>query len=73
MEAIIGTPLDKYFDGLNQGSDSYTCFKANKYLAEDRIMCLEILIKSSQKWILSYLPGAIAKTDPPQSMGKLMQ
>ena len=36
-------------------------------------MCLEILIKSGAKWVLSYLPGAISLTDPPPSMGTLMK
>lgn len=41
MESIRGRPLKQYFAGLNTTGN--TCFKANMYLAEDRIQCLEIL------------------------------
>jgi cellulose synthase/poly-beta-1,6-N-acetylglucosamine synthase-like glycosyltransferase len=34
------------------------CADANKYLAEDRIMCLEIIAKKGENFILNYIPGA---------------
>lgn len=71
--AIEGDPLDKYFEGLDKDAEDYDCFKANMYLAEDRIMCLEILIKKKQKNTLSYVPGVRAVTDPPKEIDKFIK
>ena len=65
-EAINGDPLKSFFKGLEK--DRHTAKEANMYLAEDRVMCLEILRKYSSKWLLRYVPGAIALTDPPHSI-----
>ena len=54
-DAIQGAPLERSFKGLNKGDHS--AFEANMYLAEDRIMCLEVLIKRGENWILKYVPG----------------
>jgi cellulose synthase/poly-beta-1,6-N-acetylglucosamine synthase-like glycosyltransferase len=62
-EAIKGDPLKSFFNGLNK--ESHTATEANMYLAEDRIMCLEIVKKLSKNWILKYEPNCIALTDPP--------
>lgn len=35
-----------------------TCELANKYLAEDRIMCLSIFTRRRRNFILKYLPDA---------------
>ena len=70
-EAIQGGPMTKFFDGLNKSG--HTCFEANMYLAEDRIMCLEILIKRNEAWILKYVPGCKALTDPPDNLITLMK
>ena len=48
----------------------------NKYLAEDRIMCLEIVAKiddidSNRNFYLKYIPGSKCLTDPPKSLKKL--
>ena len=43
------------------------------YLAEDRIMCLEILVKRDCNWILNYVPGCKALTDPPTSLSVLIK
>lgn len=44
-EAIKGDPLREFFRGLK--SDEHTAKQANMFLAEDRVMCLEILRKYS--------------------------
>lgn len=46
MSAIRGKPLREYFKGLQK--DTNNCFISNMYLAEDRIMCLEILTHQGQ-------------------------
>jgi len=65
-KAINGDPLKSFFKGLEK--DKHTAKEANMYLAEDRVMCLEILRKYSEWWVLRYIPGWIALTDPPDSV-----
>jgi chitin synthase len=70
-EAINGDPLKSFFKGLEK--DKHTAKEANMYLAEDRVMCLEILCKYSEAWLLRYIPGCIALTDPPNSVIDLIK
>ena len=44
-KAIKGGPLDAFFKNVNSSAIP-TCAEANEYLAEDRIMCLQIYIKT---------------------------
>ncbi len=57
MDAINGVPLQEYFEGLNEKSKE-SPFNANMYLAEDRIMSLEILTKFQQAYLLAFIPSA---------------
>lgn len=61
-ESIQGQPLDEFLKGSKDEFGDATkimdCTNANKYLAEDRIMCLEIITKKGQEYILHYVPGA---------------
>jgi chitin synthase len=43
------------------------------YLAEDRIMCLELLVKRNCAYKLAYIPGAKAITDPPKDITTLIK
>jgi len=70
-EAIKGDPLRSFFKGLE--GDKHTAKEANMYLAEDRIMCLEILRKYSGNWVLRYIPGCRALTDPPTTVVDLIK
>lgn len=70
-DAIKGDPLKSFFKGLDK--DKHTAKEANMYLAEDRVMCLEILRKYSENWLLRYVPGCIALTDPPDSVIDLIK
>ena len=47
--------------------------QANIYLAEDRVMCLELLVKRNSNWILNFLPDCRAMTDPPTTLSVLLQ
>lgn len=51
-------------------SDTYTIQAANMYLAEDRILCLEIF--SRENYILKYIPEALCWTDPVKYLVMLM-
>lgn len=70
-QAIKGDPLESFFKGLDK--DSHTPKEANAYLAEDRIMCLEILVKVSNRYVLRYVPGAVGLTDPPDKLSILFK
>ena len=71
-KAIKGDPLEAFFKNENR-TDIPTCAEANEYLAEDRIMCLQIYIKKTDAFKLAYVPDAKAFTDAPQSMMVLMK
>ena len=71
-KAIKGEPLDAFFKNVTR-QEIPTCAEANEYLAEDRIMCLQIYIKTSEKYNLAYVPDAKAFTDAPDSMIVLMK
>ena len=70
-EAIKGEPLASFFHGLDKASHTPT--EANMYLAEDRIMCLEILVKAQNSYVLKYVPGSVALTDPPGQLSVLFK
>jgi chitin synthase len=71
-EAIKGKPLDKFFKNINR-SDNPSCSEANEFLAEDRVMCLQIYIKEHEKFYLTYIPEAKAITDAPDSLSMLIK
>lgn len=59
-------PLASYFQGEEKpGMKSESIFKANMYLAEDRILCFELVAKAHSSWILKYVKAAKAETDVP--------
>ena len=70
-KAIKGDPLKSFFKGLE--ADRHTAKEANMYLAEDRVMCLEILRWYSKNWVLRYVPGWLALTDPPTTIVGLIK
>ncbi|KAJ3275492.1 Chitin synthase, class 2 [Terramyces sp. JEL0728] len=64
--ALQGKPLEQYFKGeALHGSEDI--FAANMYLAEDRILCFEIVTKANQAWLLKYVKSAQAETDVPDN------
>ena len=71
-EAIKGGPLDAFFKNVTR-TEEPTCAEANEYLAEDRIMCLQIYIKINCAYELAYVPDAKAFTDAPPDMMTLMK
>lgn len=62
-------PLDKYFLGEKvglQGTKSLST--ANMYLAEDRVLCFELVSKPRENWVLKYIVNAKASTDVPSTV-----
>ncbi|KAI8097825.1 chitin synthase 2 [Gilbertella persicaria] len=43
-------------------------FTANMYLAEDRILCFELVAKKHQRWVLKYVKSAFGETDCPDQL-----
>ncbi|RUS16057.1 chitin synthase-domain-containing protein [Endogone sp. FLAS-F59071] len=63
-------PLAQYFKGETQHgpSDDSDIFTANMYLAEDRILCFELVAKRNCKWVLHYVKSAWGETDVPDNL-----
>jgi chitin synthase len=60
-------PLEKYFAGEKMHA-SAGIFTANMYLAEDRILCFELVAKRNCSWVLQYVKGSTGETDVPTDM-----
>ena len=61
-------PLSQYFKGETLHGQNADVFTANMYLAEDRILCWELVAKRDERWVLKYVKSATGETDVP---GKL--
>lgn len=71
-EAIRGRPLEAYFQTLNVDLDVLGPFTGNMYLAEDRILCFELLAKQGCSWTMHYVKNAVARTDVPDDLVSLI-
>src|SRR6201994_3418200 len=58
-------PLERYFLGETMHGAKGGIFTANMYLAEDRILCFELVSKKNCSWILQYVKSATGETDVP--------
>src|SRR2546423_6544315 len=73
-KAILGRPLDQYFHGDHtlaerlgkKGIQGMNIFKKNMFLAEDRILCFELVAKAGANWTLAYVKASKAETDVPE-------
>ncbi|QKX54176.1 uncharacterized protein TRUGW13939_01260 [Talaromyces rugulosus] len=73
--AIMGRPLEQYFHGDHtlskrlgkKGIEGMNIFKKNMFLAEDRILCFELVAKAGQKWTLTYVKTSKGETDVPEA------
>jgi chitin synthase len=63
-EALQGQPMEKYFAGEEMHNNS-NFFTANMYLAEDRILCYELVAKKGCSWVLQYVKNSTGETDVP--------
>lgn len=65
-------PLDSYFKGeFLHGAES-DVFTSNMYLAEDRILCWELVAKKGEKWLLKYVKAATGETDVPDDVAEFI-
>jgi chitin synthase len=81
------SPLEKYYKGEYMHVDSIdkpadptnkflgpikNFFQENMYLAEDRILCYELVAKRDRKWVLRYVQQATGTTDVPEAVDKFI-
>ena len=72
--AIMHRPLEQYFHGDQtlskklgkKGIEGMNIFKKNMFLAEDRILCFELVAKAGSKWHLTYVKASKGETDVPE-------
>ncbi|KAJ3351170.1 Chitin synthase, class 1 [Entophlyctis luteolus] len=76
-EALQGKPLEMYFRGEVLHSDHVigkpNVSESNMYLAEDRILCFELVMKADHRYILKYVKSAKAETDVPTEFHDLIK
>ncbi|KAI8602167.1 glycosyltransferase family 2 protein [Dissophora ornata] len=66
-------PLSSYFKGETMHSSGDAgIFESNMYLAEDRILCFELVAKKNEAWLLRYVKSAKAETDVPDNIGEFI-
>ncbi|KAL5508261.1 CHS1_1 [Sanghuangporus vaninii] len=78
--AILGRPLEQYFHGDHsladrlgaKGIHGMNIFTKNMFLAEDRILCFELVAKAGDRWTLTYVKPSKAETDVPESAAELI-
>lgn len=58
-------PLSQYFKGETLHGQDADVFTANMYLAEDRILCWELVAKRDERWVLKFVKSAVGETDVP--------
>ncbi|GAA6054572.1 putative Chitin synthase 1 (putative) [Rhodotorula toruloides] len=73
-KALLGEPLQAYFAGekMHQPGNIASLSDSNMYLAEDRILCFEIVTKKREAWVLRFVKGAQASTDVPDSVAEFI-
>ncbi len=69
---IVRGPLVEYFAHFRTPAQSVSALKGNMFLAEDRILCFEIISRANNKWFLRYADGCYGETDVPYRLVDLM-
>ncbi|ODV77794.1 glycosyltransferase family 2 protein [Suhomyces tanzawaensis NRRL Y-17324] len=72
-------PLASYFkgedllrDGQDKQNNKSNFFEANMYLAEDRILCWELVAKKDENWVLKFVKLATGETDVPETIAEFL-
>lgn len=76
----MGRPLEQYFHGDHtlakilgkKGIEGMNIFKKNMFLAEDRILCFELVAKAGSKWHLTYIKASKGETDVPEGAAEFI-
>lgn len=80
FRAIQGRPLQQYFHGDHtladrlgkKGLHGMGIFTKNMFLAEDRILCFELVAKAGDRWTLTYVKPSKGETDVPEGAAELI-
>ncbi|KAI9330184.1 chitin synthase-domain-containing protein [Obelidium mucronatum] len=70
-KALQGKPLEMYFKGEKPHGTNVS--EANMYLAEDRILCFELVMRPDSQNVLKYVKSAKAETDVPSELHDLIK
>ncbi|KAH7376618.1 chitin synthase A [Plectosphaerella cucumerina] len=65
-------PLSQYFKGETLHGQHADVFTANMYLAEDRILCWELIAKRGERWVLKYVKNCHGETDVPDTVAEFI-
>lgn len=68
----VATHFQQYFYGLYSQAE-LNAFEANMFLAEDRILCIEVVAKKGAKYRLEYIKEAVAEADAVTKLTGLMK
>ena len=64
--ALQGVPLwDDYFKSFKH-PEVMNAYTSNIYLAEDRVLCLSLVAKETENYLLRYVRKSVAETDIPE-------
>lgn len=63
---------DEYELKKKMQSQEAGIFTSNMYLAEDRILCYELVAKRGCSWLLRYVKSASAETDVPEGLAEFI-
>lgn len=70
--ALQGDPLWKdYFKSICH-PELMNAFSSNIYLAEDRVLCLALISKKKESFLIRYVKASVAETDVPENISTLM-
>ncbi|GAA5852276.1 hypothetical protein JCM9279_002486 [Rhodotorula babjevae] len=65
-------PLASYFKGETLAGHDADLQTSNMYLAEDRILCWELVAKRGHAWVLKYVKAAKGETDVPDTIAEFI-
>lgn len=71
-EALRGQPLAKFFKLINMEQEP-TCWEANEYLVEDRLLTNNVYYQEGAGYRTDFVIGAPSYTDAPDSLELLMK
>lgn len=71
-EALKGAPLARFFKLINMEQEP-TCWEANEYLVEDRLLTNNVYYQPGSGYRTDFVVGAPSYTDAPQSLELLMK
>ena len=78
--AIIGRPLEQYFNGDltlskklgRKGFEGMNIFKKNMFFAGDRILSFELVAKAGFKWHLAFVKGSNGEIEVPKGFAEFI-